>query len=161
MYWFLTAIYCLTQSYLFTAQTWITPFVAADNHRREKVHSRPRPQNFTDSVIHKISGETVIICKVFSVMKVSQWNEFPGWIRVIQSLIAYRKCCKAFIVDFHYIQNLFAVIWGRGHRGEESRSLQTQLLVKRRPGSSTSVTKGEVLAPLPELIYTDVKLTRV
>lgn len=149
MYWFLTAIYCSTQSYLFTAETWIIQFVPADNQRREKVHFRPQPENFKHSIIHKINGDTVIIFKVFSVMKVLQWNEFPGWIRLIQSLIAYRKCCKAFTVDLCYIQNLFAVI-SKGEVRVEPHIVQTQLKRWEEGDCTVAATSQRVK---PQLLF--------
>lgn len=95
--WFLTAIYCSAQGYLFTAQTWVTPLVTAGNQRRGKVRSRPQPGSFRDSVIPKISEDMGIIFTVFSAMRVSRWNEFPGWTTPIRGVTPPPRCCKALV----------------------------------------------------------------
>lgn len=48
-------------------------------------------------------------------MKGLQCNEFPGGIRLIQSLVPYSKCCKGFAVGFCSIKGLLASISGGSH----------------------------------------------
>lgn len=101
-------------------------------------------------------------------MKISLWNGFPEWIRLIQNLITYRKCCKAFIVNLQYIQNPFTLISGKNNSilckfnlnvGEKWKCPETEASQRIKP--LTSLKQVDLLLFFFTFNWTDVKLNNV